>query len=112
MDLNSLYLAWEKVRGWEKAPFVTPHGWSSSLMLGMMRDIMVREDDRGNIYLGSGVPESWMDKPFSIDNFSTYYGIISYSYNPTDKKVKVHLNKTDSCKIISCFPGDVSIEEC
>ncbi|WP_148257661.1 hypothetical protein [Leadbettera azotonutricia] len=109
-DENSLFLAWEKVRGWEKAPFVTPHGWTGSLMLGMMRDIMVREDDRGNIYLGSGVPKSWMDKPFSIDNFPTYYGVISYSYTPKDKKVKVHLNKTSECKIISCFLGDVNIE--
>lgn len=104
-DENSVFLAWEKVRGWDRAPFVTPHGWSGSLMLGMMRDIMVREDDEGTIRLGIGVPEEWMDKPFSIKNFPTYYGEISYNYDPKQRKVYVHLEKTADCRIVSDFPA-------
>jgi hypothetical protein len=109
-DENSLFLAWEKVRGWDKAPFVTPHGWTGSLMLGMMRDMMIREDDRGNIFLGSGVPESWMDKPFSIENFPTYYGDISYQYDPLQKTVNVQLKRTADCEIVSKFPVEVKLE--
>jgi len=108
-DENTLFLAWEKVRGWDRPPFVTPHGWSGSLMLGTIRDIMVREDDEGNIYLGIGIPESWMNKPFSIENFPTYYGEISYSYDPKEKTINVVMNKTAECRIIPKFPSEVTV---
>ncbi len=109
-DENTIFLAWEKVRGWDRAPFVTPHGWSGSLMLGMVRDIMVREDDKGTIYLGCGVPKEWMEYPFSIEKFPTYYGEISYHYNPVSKTLTVHLEKTAECEVRCCLIGEIAVE--
>jgi hypothetical protein len=109
-DENSNFLAWEKVRGWDKAPCVTPHGWIGSLMLGMMREIMVHDDEKGRIYLGLGVPKEWADKGFYVENMPTYYGNISYRYIPEKKTILVSLEKTAVCEIIACFPFDVLIE--
>ena len=108
-DENSNYLAWEKVRGWDKAPYVTPHGWTGALMLGMMRDIMVYDNENGEIYIGKGIPSEWVDKEFSIENFPTYYGNISYFYKPESQALIVSINETSKCKIISCLPFDVHI---
>lgn len=108
-DENTIFLAWEKYRGWDHPPFVTPHGWTAALMLGSLRDCMVREDEKGNVFLGIGVPESWMDKPFSIKNFPTYHGEISYRYEPETHNLYVHLDETASCTLISRFPGEVNI---
>jgi len=108
-DENSNYLAWEKVRGWDKAPFVTPHGWIGALMLGMMREIFVHEDEKDRIFIGMGVPSEWENKEFSVRNLPTYYGNISYSYKPETHIITISFDKKNECRIISCLPFNVQI---
>jgi hypothetical protein len=110
-DENSNYLAWEKTRGWDKAPFVAPHGWIGALMLGMMREIMVHEDENNKIYIGLGIPSDWEDKEFSVKNLPTYYGNVSYRYKPDAKTINFSIDKTTECEceIISCMPFNVQI---
>jgi len=108
-DENSISLAWEKVRGWDKSRFVTPHGWSAAEMLALLRDCLVREDEKGNIILGSGVPVEWMNEEFSIDQFPTYYGEVSYRYDPKSRSVFVSVAQTHPYQILADFPMAVDI---
>jgi hypothetical protein len=58
-----------------------------------------------------GGPKDWEEKEFSVENLPTYYGDVSYSYDPHKKTVTVSLDKTTGreCEIISCLPFDVQI---
>lgn len=110
LDENSNYLSWEKVRGWDKAPCVTPHGWTSSLLMLFARFSMAYENlEKSRLILGMGVKEDWMKEAFAVRKLATFYGELSYSYHPDTREVIVELNETEPCEIVSAFPGDVRI---
>ena len=103
-DENSAVLAWERLRGWDKASCVTPHGWTGAEMLALLRDCLVREDESGQILIGSGVPASWADSDFGISNFPTYYGKISFRYTAAEKRVHVTFAQTAPAAVTLDLP--------
>jgi len=108
-DENSATLAWEKVRGWDLSRFVTPHGWSGAEMLALLRDCLVREDEDGRIFIGSGVPKEWRGHDFSVSDFPTYYGVLSYRYTAADGCVRVVLRQTRPAEICLELPFDAAL---
>ena len=103
-DENSAVLAWERLRGWDKSTCVTPHGWTGAEMLALLRDCLVREDEDGHIYIGSGVPKDWADSDFSVSRFPTYYGALSFRYVAAEKTVYTTLQQTAPVEILSDLP--------
>ena len=109
-DENTAQLLWEKTRGWDSQRWVTPHGWTAAEMILLLRDCLVREDDDA-LVLGSGVPASWMDKPFSARDLPTHFGRVSFSYEPTSRCVRVSVERTPPGGLRTDFPLHVAIVE-
>lgn len=110
-DLNSFYLAWEQMRGWDKAPCVTPHNWTPSIFMSFIRFAMVYEvPEKPVIQLGLGVPDKWMSQSFAVKDVPTFYGKISYSYDSDTSTVLVDFHKKAECSIEAAFPKKVEIK--
>jgi hypothetical protein len=107
-DENSALLLWQKTRGWDKMHCVTPTGWTLSEMFLLLRDCLVREDGDA-LVLGLGVPQSWMDKPFSVTDLPTHFGRVSYSYDPLKRSIMVSAERPVPGGIRSAFPCNVQV---
>ncbi|HEU5077640.1 MAG TPA: hypothetical protein VFT72_00410 [Opitutaceae bacterium] len=108
-DENSC-LQWQRARGWDKIRFVTPHGWTAAELFLLLRDCLVREADE-TLVIGSGVPESWMTQPFAVKNLPTYFGRVSFEYEPSSKTLKVSSERQPKGGIRSELPGNVNVTE-
>lgn len=106
-DENSALL-WQRTRGWDVINYVTPHGWTAAELFLFMRDSLAREDG-DKLVIGSGIPESWMDNPFSVESMPTHFGRVSFHYDPKDKSLRVQVERPPAGGIISELPGAVRI---
>ena len=105
-DENSALL-WQRTRGWDKIKYVTPHGWTGAELFLLLRDCLAREE--GNkLVIGSGVPKDWMGEPFAVENMPTYFGKLSFQYEPAGKTLSVQIERTPPGGIEIDFPVPVS----
>ena len=101
-DENSALL-WQRTRGWDIIKYVTPHGWTAAEVFLLLRDCLAREDG-DQLIIGSGIPKSWMDQPFSIENMPTHFGKLSFKYEPVGKTVSVQIERTPKGGVVMDFP--------
>lgn len=106
-DENSC-LQWQRCRGWDHIAFVTPHGWTAAEFFLLLRDCLVREDGE-TLVIGSGVPASWMTQPFSVKNLPTYFGRVSFDYDPGRPALTVTVEHPPAGGIRSELPQPVQI---
>jgi hypothetical protein len=90
-DENS-FLLWQRTRGWDKIKYVTPHGWTAAEVFLLLRDCLAREENN-RLLIGSGIPAAWQDKPFAVKNLPTYFGRLSYSYEPASRRLSVTVER-------------------
>lgn len=107
-DENSS-LQWQRTRGWDQIAFVTPHGWTAAEFFLLLRDCIAREEN-DTLILGSGVPQSWLDKPFGVQNLPTYFGKLSYSYDPAAKKLTVEVERQPANGVQATFPAEIDLK--
>ena len=101
-DENSSLL-WQRTRGWDQIKYVTPHGWTAAEVFTLLRDCLAREDG-DKLILGSGVPKDWMTNPFSVKDMPTYFGKLSFEYEPVGKTVSVQIERPPKGGIVLDFP--------
>lgn len=106
-DENSS-LQWQRTRGWDQIRYVTPHGWTAAELFLFLRDALLREDGEA-LVLGSGVPEAWMQQPFSVRGLPTHFGAVSYSYDPATKSVLVTTEVPPAGGIVADFAQPVDV---
>lgn len=106
-DENSALL-WQRTRGWDIINYVTPHGWTAAELFLFMRDCLAREDG-DTLIIGSGIPQSWLEKPFSVEALPTHFGRVSFSYEPEGKTLRVEMERPPSGGIVSELQGAVQI---
>lgn len=106
-DENSC-LQWQRTRGWDKIRFVTPHGWTAAELFLLLRDCLAREVDDA-LVIGSGIPESWMTQPFSVENLPTYFGRASFAYDPAKRTLTAEVERPPQGGIRSELPGAVKL---
>lgn len=106
-DENSC-LQWQRTRGWDRIRFVTPHGWTAAELFLLLRDCLAREAGDA-LVIGSGVPEAWMSQPFSVENLPTYFGRVSFQYDPARKTLSVTAEHPPAGGIRSELPADVKL---
>ena len=102
-DENSS-LQWQRTRGWDHIRYVTPHGWTAAEVFLLLRDCLAREEDN-KLIIGSGIPESWLTEAFSVRDLPTYFGKLSFHYEPDGKKLEVELERRPSGGINVAFPA-------
>ncbi|MBZ0297132.1 MAG: hypothetical protein K8L99_31525 [Anaerolineae bacterium] len=102
-DENSS-LQWQRTRGWDQIRYVTPHGWTAAEVFLLLRDCLAREEDN-KLIIGSGIPETWLTKSFSVRNLPTYFGNLSFHYEPDNNKLEVELERRPSGGIQVEFPA-------
>jgi hypothetical protein len=107
-DENSS-LQWQRTRGWDRIRYVTPHGWTAAELFLLLRDCLAREDG-DSLIIGSGIPTSWLTQPFSVTNLPTYFGKLSFHYDPDGKKLSVELERQPAGGIQVAFPAEVNTE--
>jgi hypothetical protein len=97
---------WPRTRGWDDVHFVTPHGWTGAEVFHLLRDGLVYE--RGNrLVIGMGVPDAWKDTPFEVTNLPTYFGRVSFRYQPEDRLLLVATER--ACELESELPFQVQV---
>ncbi|MGE5557345.1 MAG: hypothetical protein ACM3WV_01895 [Bacillota bacterium] len=101
-DENSSML-WQRTRGWDDINYVTPHGWTAAELFLLLRDCLVREDGDALI-LGSGIPENWRDQAFQARNIPTYFGKVSFAYDPKTKAFEVQMEKAPAGGVKTDYP--------
>ena len=101
-DENSALL-WQRTRRWDIIRYVTPHGWTAAELFLLLRDCLAREDG-DQLIIGSGIPMSWMEKPFSVENMPTYFGRLSFKYEPIGNIVSVQVERAPKGGVVLDFP--------
>lgn len=105
-------LLWPRTRGWDDTEYVTPHGWTAAEVFHLLRDTLIREEmgEGGNrLIIGSGIPKSWEEHDFEVENIPTYYGKVSFSYQADGRILKVELGAGSSVPVIHELPFDGKI---
>ncbi len=87
-DENSS-LQWQRSRGWDDIPHVTPHGWTAAELLLLLRDCLLRETSDGALVIGSGVPASWLAHDFSVSGAPSWYGAVSLRWDAGARRLRV-----------------------
>ena len=102
-------LLWQRVRGWDDYYIVTPHGWTASEFFLLLRDCLAREEG-DKMIIGSGIPEDWMMSEFKVTGMPTYFGKLSFKYEPKCRKLTTYMENHPAGGIISDLPGEVNVE--
>ena len=101
-------LLWPRTRGWDDTNYVTPHGWTAAELFLLLRDCLVREED-GRLVIGSGIPQSWLDKDFMAGDLPTHCGTISFWYYAAQKELIVEAGASAAGKIRHELPSSVKL---
>jgi hypothetical protein len=58
-----------------------PHTWVGSDYLSVLRSLFVHEEEAGDLMIGAGIPEEWIDtkEGVVVRDLPTYYGSLGYS---------------------------------
>jgi hypothetical protein len=107
-DENSS-LQWQRTRGWDKTPFVTPHGWTAAELFLLLRDCLAREEG-DQLVIGSGIPQSWLSQPFSVEHLPTYFGALSFHYTPNDGTLTVQVERQPPGGIVTPLAVTLKVE--
>jgi hypothetical protein len=107
-DENSALLLWENTRGWDRARYATPAGWTAAELFLLLRNCLVREEGDA-LVVGSGVPESWMSQAFAIRDFPTYFGKVSFAYDPSTRRIAVEVERRPTGGVRSELPDSVEL---
>ncbi len=70
---------WSGIEGWYTLPSRQPHGWVSSELWLLLRDMLLYEDG-DELILGAGIPEAWMaaTTPIELLNAPSIFGPIDF----------------------------------
>jgi hypothetical protein len=86
---------------------VTPHGWTAAEVFLLLRDCLAREEG-DKLIIGSGIPASLLTQAFSVRNLPTYFGKLSFGYEPNGKKLTVEVERRPVGGIQVAFPAEVN----
>lgn len=104
-DENSS-LQWQRTRGWDHISYVTPHAWTAAELFLLLRDCLAREEG-DSLIIGSGIPKAWLNSAFEVKELPTYFGKLSFKYEPTLKTVEVQIDTVPPGGIQADFPVEV-----
>jgi len=97
---------WDGVRGWVKAPYVTPHYWTAAEMLMLQLDMLAYVDEangRPTLVVGAGVPPAWLTQPMNVRRLPTRIGHVDWTWNGREVAVAVRGSGCD-VRLASVFP--------
>jgi hypothetical protein len=105
---------WQHVRGWDRIPCVTPHGWTAAELFLLLRDCMLHEKG-DSLVLGAGVPAEWIDagEPFGISDAPSHFGKVSWRFDPATARLDVSTERDVPGGIVASLPqeaGEVAVE--
>jgi hypothetical protein len=110
-DVVTPFRLWEKTRGWDKRPHVTPEYQSAAEMLLLQLDMLAYDDslaDEPTIVVGSGVPKAWIDAPMSVQRIPTRHAEVGWSWDNHQMRVTVRGCRC-KVKLGPAFPPDTPI---
>jgi hypothetical protein len=99
---------WQRTRGWDFIHYVTPHAWTAAEVFLLLRDCLAREED-GKLIIGSGIPQSWLGKAFSVERLPTYFGELSFHYDPDGQTLDVQVERQPPNGIEVRFPASLPV---
>ncbi|ANE45402.1 hypothetical protein SY83_02645 [Paenibacillus swuensis] len=85
---------WSTIEGWYKLPSRHPHGWVSSELFLLLRDLILYEKDR-TLIVGEGVPPEWMEltSPIEVLKMPTSFGPVDVQIHCVDEgKVELFIH--------------------
>ena len=106
-DENSS-LQWQRTRGWDNIPHVTPHGWTAAELFLLLRDCLVRETAAEELVVGSGIPIEWMSSNFSATGLPSHFGAIDIHFDAARQQLSV-LTDREPTAVRSDLPSPVTL---
>jgi hypothetical protein len=103
-DENSS-LQWQRSRGWDDIPHVTPHGWTAAEFLLLLRDCLLRETPDGALVVGSGIPAEWLSQSFSFTGMPSWFGLVDVAWDADDQELTVRTERAVPGGIRSELPS-------
>lgn len=79
---------------WKPRWGIEQHGWFNANYVSLLRDMLVREDWKGNLHLLSVVPAEWaqLGNEIGIRNANTFYGPMSFTETILADGAEITLN--------------------
>ncbi len=108
-DENSS-LQWQRSRGWDLTPHVTPHGWTAAEFFLLLRDSLLRETTDGALVIGSGIPASWLERDFSYTGLPSWFGAVDVRWDAAARRLTVTTERTVPGGIRHELPTDAPVD--
>ncbi|MFD2612472.1 hypothetical protein [Paenibacillus gansuensis] len=79
-DNHDIAEYWSQIEGWYQLPSRQPHGWVSSELFLLLRDMLAYEQG-DTLIIGEGIPAEWlkMGSAVHISRFATFFGPVDLS---------------------------------
>lgn len=122
-DNHDIAELWSQIEGWYSRPSRQPHGWVSSELFLLLRDMLLYEEGQ-TLIIGQGIPPAWLQAgaaPIQCNNVPTNFGPLDLEIAveaSTEKKhvyVRFHSTQRLPAQIELRLPGQpargISAEE-
>lgn len=106
------YHGWERVRGWIKPPYVTPHYWTAAEMLLLQLDMMAyvnKSEGTPTLIIGAGIPADWLNQPMSAKGLTIQEGQVDWRWDTKQMHVTIRSKKKMNVQLGVAFPGDTPL---
>ena len=81
--LDNSFLDWNKIRGWVRPTYITPHYWTAAEMMLLQLDMLGYEPPvpEPALVIGAGIPREWLKQPLRIQQLSLRSGRLNWTWD-------------------------------
>jgi len=81
--LENSFLDWNKIRGWVRPAYITPHYWTAAEMLLLQLDMLGYEPPvpEPSLVIGAGIPREWLKQSLRIQQLSLRSGRLDWTWD-------------------------------
>jgi hypothetical protein len=110
--LDNSFLDWNKIRGWVKPIYITPHYWTAAEMMLLQLDMLGYEPPvpEPSLVIGAGVPREWLKQPLRIQQLSLRSGRLNWTWDGHAVSIQTSWNiDVRRVRLGTAFPAETPI---
>lgn len=110
--LDNSFYDWNRVRGWVRPTYITPHYWTAAEMLLLQLDMLGYEPpvSEPSLVIGAGVPREWLKQPLRIQQLSLRSGRLDWAWDGDAVSIQTSWQiDPRNVRLGAAFPRDASI---
>jgi hypothetical protein len=110
--LDNSFYDWNRVRGWVRPTYITPHYWTAAEMLLLQLDMLGYEPpvSEPSLVIGAGVPREWLKQPLRVQQLSLRSGRLDWAWDGDAVSIQTSWQiDPRNVRLGAAFPRDASI---